>query len=42
MQWSKGVIRSRRSKKNRQHNGQKNEDKRTNDSLQYTTQKTKD
>ena len=42
MQWSKGIIRSRRSKKNRQHNGQKKEDKRTNDSLQYTTQKTKD
>ena len=39
---TKGVIRSRKSKKYRQHNGQKNYDKRTNNDLQNTTQKTKD
>ena len=39
---AKGVIRSRKSKKYRQHNGQKNYDKRTNNDLQNTTQKTKD
>jgi hypothetical protein len=33
---SKGVIRSRKSKKDRQHNGQK---KRTNNDLQNITQK---
>ena len=30
----KGVIRIRKSKKNRQHNGQKKKDKRTNNDLQ--------
>ena len=38
---TKGVIRIRKSKKDRQHNGQKR-DKRTNNDLQNTTQKTKD
>jgi hypothetical protein len=36
-----GVIRIRKSKKDRQHNGQKKKDKRTNNDLQNTTQKTK-
>jgi hypothetical protein len=36
---TKGVIRSRKSKKDRQHNGQK---KRTNTDLQNITQKNKD
>jgi len=31
---TKGVIRTRKSKKNRQHNGQKKTDKRTNNDLQ--------
>ena len=31
---TKGVIRIRKSKKNRQHNGQKKRDKRTNNDLQ--------
>jgi hypothetical protein len=31
---TKGVIRIRKSKKNRQHNGQKIKDKRTNNDLQ--------
>jgi hypothetical protein len=31
---TKGVIRSRKSKKNRQHNGQKKKYKRTNNDLQ--------
>jgi hypothetical protein len=31
---TKGVIRSRKSKKDRQYNGQKKEDKRTNNILQ--------
>ena len=31
---TKGVIRIRKSKKNRQHNGQKKKDKRTNNDLQ--------
>ena len=38
-QWSrdtKGVIIIRKSKKNRQHNGQKKKDKRTNNDLQNT------
>jgi hypothetical protein len=35
----KGVIRSRKSKKDRQYNGQKKKDKQR---LQNTTQKTKD
>ena len=40
---AKGVIRIRKSKKDRQNNGQKiQEDKRTNNDLQNTTQKTKD
>ena len=39
---TKGVIGSRKSKKCRQHNGQKKKDKRTNNGLQNTTQKTKD
>jgi hypothetical protein len=36
------VIRSRESNKNRQHNGQKKKDKRTNNDLEYITHKTKD
>ena len=36
-----GIIRSRKSK-DRQYNGQKKKDKRTNNDLQNTTQKTKD
>jgi len=39
---SKGVIRIGISQKNRQHNGQKKEYKRTNKYLQNITQKTKD
>jgi hypothetical protein len=39
---TKGVIRIRKSKKDRQHNGQKKKDKRTTNDLQNTTQKTKD
>ena len=39
---NKGVIRIRISKNDRQHNGQKKKDKRTNNDLQNTTQKTKD
>jgi hypothetical protein len=31
---TKGVIRIRKSQKNRQHNGQKKKDKRTNNDLQ--------
>ena len=38
----KGVIKSSRSKKDRQYNCQKKKDKRTNNDLQNTTQKTKD
>ena len=38
----KGVTRSRNSKKDRQHNGQKKEDKKTNNELQNITHKTKD
>jgi hypothetical protein len=44
-QWTKdtkGVMRSRKSNKNRQHNGQKNKDKRRNNDLQNIAQKTKD
>jgi len=37
---TKGVIRSHKSN-NRQRNGQKKKDKRTNNDLQITTQKTK-
>jgi hypothetical protein len=39
---TKGVIRIRKSKKNRQHNGQKKNDKRTSNNLQNTAHKTKD
>jgi len=39
---TKGVVRIRKSKKNRQHNGQKKKYKRTNNDLQNITQKTKD
>jgi hypothetical protein len=38
---TKGVIRIGKSKKDRQHNGQKKKDKMTNEDLQNTTQKTK-
>ena len=38
---SKGIIRIRKSKE-RQHNGQKKKEKRTNNDLQNITQKTKD
>ena len=38
----KGVTRSRESKMDRQHNGQKKKDKRTNNDLQIITQKTED
>ena len=38
---TKGIIRIRKSK-DRQHNGQKKMDKKTNNDLQKTTQKTKD
>ena len=34
---TKGVIRIRKSNKNRQHNGQKKNDNRTNNDLQNTT-----
>jgi hypothetical protein len=39
---TKGVIRSRKSKKDRQHNGQKKKYKMTNNVLQNNTHKTKD
>jgi len=39
---TKGVIRSRILEKDRQYNGHKKEDKRTNNNLQNTTQKTID
>ena len=39
---TKRVIRIRKSKKNRQHNGQKKEVKRTNNDLQNITHQTKD
>ena len=38
----KGVIRIRKSKKDKQHNGQKKKDKRTNNNLQSITHNTKD
>jgi hypothetical protein len=38
---TKGVIRIRKSKKDKQHNGQKKKDKRTNNDLQYITLKLK-
>jgi hypothetical protein len=37
---TKGVIRIRKSKKNRQRNGQNKKDNRTSSDLQNTTQKT--
>ena len=39
---TKGVIISRKSKKDRQYNGQRKKDKRTNNDLQNVTQETKD
>ena len=39
---TKRVIRIHKWKNNRQHNGQKKKDKKTNNDLQNTTQKTKD
>ena len=39
---TKGAIEIRKSKKNRQHNGKRKKDKRTNSDLQNTTQKIKD
>jgi hypothetical protein len=39
---TKGVIRSRKSKNDRPYNGNKKKDKRTNNNLQNTTQKTID
>ncbi len=39
---TKGIIRIRKSKKNRQRNVQKKKDKRLNSDLQNITQKTKD
>jgi len=38
---TKGAIRIRKSKKDRQHNSQKKKDKRTNNNLHNTAQKTK-
>jgi len=38
---TKGVIRIRKSKKDRQHNGQKKKDKKTNNDPQSITHKTK-
>jgi hypothetical protein len=39
---TKGVMKIRNSKKDRQHNSQKKKDKRTNNNLQNITQKTID
>ena len=39
---TKGVIRSHKSKKDHQYNGQNKKDKRTNNDVQKTTHKTKD
>jgi len=39
---TKGVIRSRKSKKNGQHNDQKKKHQRTNNDLQNIRQKSKD
>jgi len=36
------VVRIRKSKKDRQHNGQKKKDKKTNNDLENTSQKTED
>ena len=41
LEYTKGVIKIRKSK-NRQHNGQKTNDKGTKNDLQYTTQLTTD
>jgi hypothetical protein len=38
----KGVTRNRKPKKDKQYNGQRKKDKRINNDLQNTTQKTKD
>jgi hypothetical protein len=39
---NKGVVRSLKSKKDRQRNGQRKKGKRTNNDLQNTTQKSQD
>ena len=39
-EYIKSVIRSRKLKKDRQYNGQKKNDKRSNNDLQYTPHKT--
>jgi hypothetical protein len=39
---TEGIIRSRKWKKNRQHIGQRKNDKRTNNDLKSTKQKTND
>ena len=39
---TEGVIRSRKSMNQRHHNGQRKKDKRPNNDLQNTTQKSKD
>ena len=39
---TKGIIRNRKSKKDRQHSGQKNKNNRTNNNLKNLTRKTKD
>jgi hypothetical protein len=39
---TKGVFSSRKSKKDRKHNGRKKKDKKTNNVLQNIKQKTKD
>ena len=41
-EYTKGVTRSRTSKKDKQHNGQKKKDKRTNNDLQNIHDKAKD
>ena len=41
LEHTKGVIRIRKSKKNRQHNGQKKKMKMTNNDLQYKHRKLK-
>jgi len=39
---TKGVIKNCKSKRDRQYNGQRKKDKKTNNNLQNITQKTKD
>ena len=39
---TEGAIRNRKSKKDKQHHGQKKKDKKTNNDPQNITQKTKD